>query len=201
MKEKILNTATEMFLTLGFKSITMNDIAEKLSISKKTIYAHYPNKEKLVETCVMELFKIITNGIDKIIEENHNPIDELLLIHEYILKRLKEEKASPQFQLCKYYPKIEEKLKARKIENMRKCIGNNLKRGKEEGLYRESIEIEIVQNFYFMTLEGIKNSDYFPIEKYTIPFLVDHFLEYHFRAIASEKGLKHINNLNHNCHS
>ncbi|SHI87896.1 transcriptional regulator, TetR family [Mesonia phycicola] len=201
MKEKILNTATEMFLTLGFKSITMNDIAEKLSISKKTIYAHYPNKEKLVETCVMELFNIITNGIDKIIEENHNPIDELLLIHEYILKRLKEEKASPQFQLCKYYPKIEEKLKARKIENMRKCIGNNLKRGKEEGLYRESIEIEIVQNFYFMTLEGIKNSDYFPIEKYTIPFLVDHFLEYHFRAIASEKGLKYINNLNHNCHS
>lgn len=196
MKEQILDTSTEMFLSLGFKSVTMDDIAEKLSISKKTIYSNFPNKEKLVEACAIKLFNCITAGIDKIIEKNHNPIDELLYIHEFILKRLREEKASPQFQLCKYYPKVDDKLRERKIERMEQCVTNNLKRGKEEGLYRDDIEIKIVLNFYFMTLEGIKQSEFFSMENYTIPFLVKHFLEYHFRAIVSAKGLKYINSLN-----
>ena len=197
MKEKILDTATDMFLSLGFKSVTMDDIADKLSISKKTIYSHFPNKEKLVEDCAIELFNCITSGIDEIIKENHNPIDELLHIHEFILKRLREEKASPQFQLCKYYPEVDEKLRERKIERMQECVTNNLKRGIEEEVYRNDIEINVVLNFYFMTLEGIKNSDFFSMENYTIPFLIKHFLEYHFRAIVSEKGLKYINSLKH----
>ncbi len=201
LKEDILDTATDMFLTLGFKSVTMDDIAEKLSISKKTIYSHFPNKGKLVEACAIELFNCITAGIDEIIAEEYNPIDELLKIHEFILKRLKEEKASPQFQLCKYYPKVDEALKELKVERMKLSIGNNLKRGKENGYYRQDIDNEIVLNFYFMTLEGIKDSEYFPMDKYTIPYLVSHFLDYHFRAIASQKGLEYINNLNHKCNS
>jgi len=52
-----------------------------------------------------------------------------------------------------------------------------------------------------MTLEGIKDSEYFPMDKYTIPYLVNHFLDYHFRAIASQKGLEYINNLNLNHNS
>ncbi|MBW2961881.1 TetR/AcrR family transcriptional regulator [Mesonia aestuariivivens] len=201
MKEQILDTAAEMFLSLGFKSVTMDDIAEKLSISKKTIYSHFPNKEKLIESCAVQLFNSISARIDMIIAEHHNPIDELLMIHEFILKQLKKEKASPQFQLYKYYPKVDDVLKERKIERMKLCIGNNLKRGIKEGLYRENIDLEIVQNFYFMTIEGIKHSDFFPMDKYDIPYLVTHFLDYHFRAIASQKGLEYINNLNYNCQS
>jgi AcrR family transcriptional regulator len=196
MKEKILNTATDLFLNLGFKSVTMDDIAEKLGMSKKTIYSHYPNKAKLIEACAIELFNSITTGIDEIIAENNNPIDELLLIHGFILKRLKEEKASPQFQLAKYYPKVEQTLREKKIERMQECVVANLNRGVALGFYRKDIEVEVVYKFYFMTLEGIKDSDFFPMERYSIPFLVHHFLEYHFRAIASEKGLIYINNLN-----
>ena len=48
MKQQILVKATEMFLTLGFKSITMDEIAAELGISKKTIYQHYKNKSDLV---------------------------------------------------------------------------------------------------------------------------------------------------------
>jgi len=198
MKEKILHTATDLFLNLGFKSVTMDDIADKLGMSKKTIYSHYPNKAKLVEACAVELFHSINSGIDEIIAEENNPIDELLLIHKFILTKLKEEKASPQFQLTKYYPRVEQMLRERKTERMQQCLTKNLERGIAQGFYRKEIDVDFVYRFYYMTLEGIKDSDFFPMEKFPAPFLVRLFLEYHFRAIATEKGLTYINNLNQN---
>ncbi|WP_162984932.1 TetR/AcrR family transcriptional regulator [Mesonia aquimarina] len=195
MKEKILNKATELFTRLGFKSGTMDDIAQELGISKKTIYTHFPNKSKLVESCAKDLFCNISDGVAEIINKNHNPIKEHFLIHKYALNKLKEEKESTQHQLRKYYPKIEQKMRKQKLELMRKQVINNLKRGKKQGYYRDDIDIEVVFQFYYMTLEGIKNSDIFSVKKYTIPFILKHFLEYHFRAIASEKGLTYINHL------
>ena len=59
MREKITHRAAEMFLTLGFKSVTMDDIANELGISKKTIYVHFKNKTKLVEAVTFEVFENI----------------------------------------------------------------------------------------------------------------------------------------------
>jgi len=188
MREKILNKATEMFLELGFKSVTMDDIAENLGISKKTIYTHFKTKSKLVEVCSMELFNCITGRIDEIIAEDHNPIQEILYIHKYILSRLREEKSSPQYQLKKYYPNIEANMRNCKMDRMKETIVNNLNRGIDEGLYREDLIVDIVYRFYYMMLEGIKNSEYFPEESYPISLLVKHFLEYHMRGIVSAKG-------------
>jgi len=201
MKEKILDKATQLFLDLGFKSVTMDDIAEALGISKKTIYTHYSTKTKLVEACALGLFQIITEGIDEIIAQDHNPIDEMLYIHQFILERLQQEKVSPQFQLQKYYPKIEQALRQKKLERMKQCVVCNLENGIKLGFYRKDIEVELVYRFYIMTLEGLRNSDLFNMQEYSIPFLVQNFLEYHLRGIVSEKGLTYINNLAKKCNS
>ena len=66
MKEKIIQKSTELFLTLGFKSVTMDDIASEMGISKKTIYVHFKNKTKLVEAVTFYLFATICTGIDSI---------------------------------------------------------------------------------------------------------------------------------------
>ena len=95
-----------MFLTHGFKSITMDEIASEMGISKKTIYQHFANKNSLVEAVSLYLFDSISGGIDCIYELDKNPIDELFLIKDFILKNLKDESASPIYQLQKYYPKI-----------------------------------------------------------------------------------------------
>ena len=55
MKENIITKASELFLTLGFKSVTMDDIANEMGISKKTIYKYFNNKEILVDNCVTHL--------------------------------------------------------------------------------------------------------------------------------------------------
>ena len=77
MREKIVHHAVEMFLNYGFKSVTMDDIANALGISKKTIYQHFDNKTKLVEATVMHVFEIISEGIDAICALGKNPIEEV----------------------------------------------------------------------------------------------------------------------------
>lgn len=64
MKDKIINKTEDLFLNLGFKSVTMDDIANELGISKKTIYQHFENKTKLVEATSMHVFETIAHGID-----------------------------------------------------------------------------------------------------------------------------------------
>lgn len=191
-KEKILVTATELFLDLGFKSVTMDDIADALGISKKTIYEHFGTKRKLVRSCSLNLFEEISKGIDTIIAKKNNPIDELLLIHQFVLKRLREQKSSPQYQLQKYYPEIAQDLQDKKIYQMKVSVIENLDRGIAQKVYRNDIQTDIVWRFYFITLEGIRDKKLFPVENYTIPTLVSNFLDYHLRGIASAKGLKHI---------
>ena len=68
MREKIIHKASELFLTLGFKSVTMDDIANALGISKKTIYVHFNNKTKLVEAVTFTLFENICDGIDLFVQ-------------------------------------------------------------------------------------------------------------------------------------
>ena len=116
MREKIIYKSTELFLNLGFKSVTMDDIANELGISKKTIYVHFPNKTKLVEAVTFHLFDTICTGIDSICENAPNPIEELYSIKMYVMKHLKNEKTSPQYQLKKYYPLIHAELKMKQFE-------------------------------------------------------------------------------------
>ena len=96
MKEQILHKATELFLNQGFKSITMDDIAQEMSISKKTIYSHFNNKEAIVKATANYLFTNICEGIDHICIRQKNPIVELYDIKKYVLEHLKGEQSSPR---------------------------------------------------------------------------------------------------------
>ncbi|WP_405208410.1 TetR/AcrR family transcriptional regulator [Aquimarina sp. LLG6339-5] len=195
MKEKIIEKANDMFLNFGFKSVTMDDLASELGISKKTIYAHFQNKTKLVEAATDHLFCIITDGIDTILEENKEPIEELYAIKAFVMYHLKDEKTSPQYQLQKYYPRIHNSLKVRQFETMQECIIENLERGIRTGVFRKHIDIEIISRLYFMGMTGIKDQEMFPLQQFPVSKLMTDYLEYHVRGIATEKGLKILDNL------
>ena len=94
MKEKIRDTASQLFLERGFKSITMDDIANEIGMSKKTIYSEYSNKTSLVEDCVMNKFCDLSDGIDLIIAMDKNAIEELYEIKKYVMSHLNDEKSS-----------------------------------------------------------------------------------------------------------
>jgi len=195
MKEKILEKATDMFLNLGFKSVTMDDLAHEMGISKKTIYSHFENKTQLVEESTSNLFCNISEGIDYICSLHKNPIEELYEIKKFVMVHLKNEKSSPQYQLQKYYPKIHESLKFKQFEVMQECVLENVKKGIELGIYRENLNIDFVSRIYFTGVINIKDQKIFPVEKFPITELMDDYLEYHLRGIVTPKGRKILNSI------
>ncbi len=193
MRDKILQLAGEMFLNYGFKSVTMDDIANTLGISKKTIYQHYDNKTKLVEATVMYVFENISNGINCICALEKNPIEEIYDIKHFVMNNLKDEKSSPQYQLQKYYPIIFSTLKQKQFEVMQGCVKTNLERGIAQGLYRETVNIEFISRIYFNSMMAIKDKDLFPLKYFSMNVLMDYFIEYHLRGICSKTGLETLN--------
>ncbi|SEP70669.1 transcriptional regulator, TetR family [Hyunsoonleella jejuensis] len=193
MKDKILHGATNLFLNYGFKSVTMDDIASNLGVSKKTIYRYFDNKTKLVQATTMHLFEFISSGINCICSLEKNPIEEIYSIKQFVMEHLKDEKSSPQYQLQKYYPKIFKTLKQKQFEVMQECVTENLNRGVDDGIYREDIHVDFISRIYFNAMMMIKDDDLFPKDKFTMSMLMNNYLEYHLRGICTPKGLKILN--------
>ncbi|WP_298923024.1 TetR/AcrR family transcriptional regulator [uncultured Allomuricauda sp.] len=195
MREKILHRATELFLNLGFKSVTMDDLANEMGISKKTIYSHFENKTKLVEESTLDLFWFISNGIDEIVALQKNPIEELYEIKRFVMHHLKDEKSSPQYQLQKYYPRIHDTLKKKQFDVMQDCVVDNIKRGVDLGIYRDNLNIQFVSRIYFSGVISIKDNGLFPMTIFSNKQLEDDYLEYHIRGIVTPKGRKVLNSI------
>lgn len=192
MKDKIIQKAVDSFLNIGFKSVTMDDIANDLGISKKTIYTYFKNKRELVEASVMQVFYSISLGIDHICTLESNAIEELFNVKDFIVQHLKGEKNSPQYQLKKYYPKLFVKLQKLQYEVMIECITKNLERGMEDGLYRQGIDLVFTTKIYFSCMNSIKDAEFFPEGIQNMQKLMESYLDYHIRAISTKKGLKKL---------
>ncbi|NRB83268.1 MAG: TetR/AcrR family transcriptional regulator [Winogradskyella sp.] len=193
MRDKIIHKSTELFLTLGFKSVTMDDIANELGISKKTIYVHFSNKTKLVEAVTFHLFDTICDGIDDICDNAPNPIEELYSIKMFVMQHLKNEKTSPQYQLKKYYPLIHSQLKFKQFEKMHNSVQESLQQGVNTGVFRDNIDVNFISRMYFTGMTGIKDNMFFPPEEFNMEYLMESYLEYHLRAIVTEKGFTILN--------
>ncbi len=193
MREKIIHKSLGLFLSLGFKSVTMDDIAHEMGISKKTIYVHFANKTKLVEAVTFRLFDTICSGIDTIADKAINPIQELYDVKMFVMHHLKNEQSSPQYQLEKYYPKIYETLKTKQFDKMHDSVLDSLEKGVNTGLFRDSINIDFISRMYFSGMSGIKNEQLFPSKLYAMDVRMENYLEYHLRAIVTNKGLQILN--------
>jgi AcrR family transcriptional regulator len=195
MKEDIICKAMDMFLTYGFKSVTMDDLAHEMGISKKTIYTHFNNKTQLVELGVCHLFEEVSGGIEEILSLKKNPIEELYEIKKFVMQHLKNEEAAPQYQLQKYYPKVHLMLKNKQFQVMKVCVTDNIHRGIELGIYRENLNIEFVSRIYFAGGSIIKDQRLFPLQLFPVSKLMDDYLEYHLRGIVTPEGRKVLNRI------
>jgi AcrR family transcriptional regulator len=195
MKDKIISKASDMFLKLGFKSITMDDIAGEMCISKKTIYKYFCNKEILIEESTEAIHKEIHEIIDTIIKQDHNAIEENFEIRKMFKEMFKSSDTSPIYQLKKHYPEIYEKVMLREINECNSAFEQNIKKGIQQGLYRENINIENYIQFYYQLVFSIKASIVSEQESQKIELEI---LEYHTRAMATPKGIieleKHLLN-------
>lgn len=189
MKEKIISKASELFLKLGFKSITMDDIAGEMCISKKTIYKYFCNKEILIEESTAMMHASIHHTIESIISKNHNPIEENFEIKKMFKEMFKSANSSPLYQLKKHYPEIYEKVVTKEISECNRFLRQNIERGISEGWYRTDINIEAYIKFYYTLIFSIKDGTSLESESQKLELEA---LEYHTRAMATQKGIEEL---------
>lgn len=189
MKDNILKKAGDIFLKLGFKSVTMDDIANELAISKKTIYKFFKNKEELVDETVSFLHETMHHAVLCICDEGYNAIQENFEIRKMFKDLLKNSDDSPMFQLKKYYPQTYKKIMVKEYALFKDCILQNMEKGIREGLYRKKIDVELTARFYFSLAMSVHDSSLYTYTRNTLNKLETSVLEYHTRAIATSKGL------------
>ncbi len=189
MENIILKKASELFLKYGFKNVTMDEIANDLAISKKTIYVYYENKSDLVEAVVQYLFSEIALIIDEIKSLYLNPIEESFKTYSTVSILLKDEKISIEFQLKKYFPDVYERINCSKSEILHKTVTNNIIRGINEGYYRPAIDVDFTSKYFLTTVSSFKNYDYFDADEIDLIPDMKQILELYFRSIVTEKGL------------
>lgn len=190
MEITILKKAAELFIKYGFKSVTMDDIANDLAISKKTIYVYYENKAELVEAVVNYLFEEVIKIINAIKSLNLNPIEEIFKIHKTVSQLFKDENESIEYQLRKYFPEIHEKNNCTRASLFQQTIANNLEKGVSDGYYRPSIDINFTSKFFISTITSLKNNENLELSDFTITYATNEFFELYFRGIVTEKGLE-----------
>ncbi len=187
MKEKIIAKASDLFLKLGFKSVTMDDIAGEMCISKKTIYKYFCNKEVLIEESTSMVHRQVHEIIDSIVAKNYNSIQENFEIREMFRDMFKNNMdTSPIYQLKKHYPEIYQNVLSHEIEQCTQYFRENIKKGIDEKLYRPDINIEVYVKFYYTLIFHINENTISEREAQEIELEA---LEYHTRAMATPDGI------------
>lgn len=187
----------KLFHQYGIKSITMDDVAHELGISKKTLYELFSDKSELVG-------KVVDRGIEnqqiRILnakKDSQNAIQEVFDVFKVYLQLVKERFPSFEYDLKKYYPIIAAKLNKIKRKEVIENISSNINRGKKEGLYREDLNAEIISRFNFLIVDNLGRQELFTTDEiYSEEFSTQMFL-YHLYGILNLKGIKYLNeNLN-----
>jgi AcrR family transcriptional regulator len=200
--KSILLKVRELYMMYGIKSITMDDVARELGISKKTLYQFVTDKEDLVGKFIDNEIAIRQEEICKCFGIGLNAIEELFEISMFMNKMMRNQNPATEHDLKKYYPDLHQKIVKTRREGVFNYIMINLKNGKKEGLYRDDLKNEIIAKLYLSRSESIHINDLFTIDEFTSHELFIELIKYHVRGISTPAGIsvleKKINELETN---
>jgi len=200
-KDKILQGAESLFLKYGFKSITMDDIARELGVSKKTLYQYFEDKNDLVNQVIEAHINFDMQNCNKLIDSGCDPVAFLIEVSKSITENHRKANVSVLFDLKKYFKPSWERLEKFKSEFIYNQMVTNIRQGKELGLYRNEINTELTAKLYVHSVEFMMRPELY--QEIITDFHLMHFeiVKYHLRAICTEKGLKKLEKLIENQHN
>jgi AcrR family transcriptional regulator len=191
-KRKVLEGAGKLILKYGVKSMTMDDIARELGMSKKTLYQYVQDKNDLIKQIIELDMQVDHAQICSIVDKKLNAIDENFEIFKSIVQNVGDVPPNILYDLKKYHPEAYNLHRDFMWTFSRKCIEENLNKGIAEGYYRQNIHTHIVATNYIMMVTNIfENSDPFGKDIHPIEIYKEIF-NYHVNAIASNKGRKYL---------
>ena len=190
-QESIIQTAGKMFYQLGIRNVSIDEICAELRISKKTFYAHFPQKEDLVEAIITYENENTKEKFAKNLK-NKNAIDALIYIVREIKKQNDCQPHALWYDVKKYYPKVFEKFDEEKKQSIKVGFEHNLRQGIIEGYYRNDIDVEMVSIFHSIHLKTTFEQMERTQKKFSKKRVLDFFIDLIIHLIANEKGLKYL---------
>jgi AcrR family transcriptional regulator len=147
VQERIMDKAFGLFRQFGTRSITMDDIAEKMGISKKTLYAHFTDKDDMVTQSIHRFLSIIKEECITDREKSKDAIEELFLVMDMVDRRLLNINPVILLDLQKFHSKGWQLFLDYQNNTLATMIRENLERGISEGVYRPDLDIKILTQY------------------------------------------------------
>jgi AcrR family transcriptional regulator len=190
IKDRILTGAWELFMRYGIRSVSMDDVARHLSVSKKTLYHYFADKDEIVT--MVATFHIGNNHkqYEDLRCSAKNAIDELVKISVCLKKDFQKMNPSLLFDLHKFHPTAWNAWLSHKQNDIRQSIIRNLTQGIEEGLYRPEINKEILAAMRLELIEASFNESVFPSSKFNLAEVGLQIFDHFVYGIVTDKGRK-----------
>lgn len=191
--DKILSTAQELFMSIGVRTVTMDDLASNLGMSKKTLYKFIRNKAELIKCCIQAEISKSAIEVNQIKLTSKDAIEEMMLIGQMVIESVKRFNANTIIELRKFYSESWEMVEQHHHDFVLMNIKNNLLRGIKEGLYRPEINVDIIARLYVGKSQFLLEVNDFGGQTYNPSDLYMEFFSYHIHGIASSKGIEKLN--------
>lgn len=194
MNEKqleIIEKASEIFMRFGIKSVTMDDLAKALGMSKKTIYKHFKDKKDLINKIVYSKTELDKFACENAKANSENAIDELIQISQFVSEMFGQVHSSVFYDLQKYHRKAWDIMENHKKNYVKQQIIQNIKRGISEGLYRENLNHEIVSSSYIATMDAIFEGEISMSKELKFSEILIEVTRFQIRGMANDKGLSY----------
>jgi len=193
-KLEIAQKMCKLYKSYGIKSITMDDAARHLGISKKTLYAHFSDKTDLVKESVSEEIKTKQKNFAVYSKNKSNALEELLAYYKIQVKMIFDYKPNFIYDLKKYYPEIYSTYVNVKREKILSSVEQNILKGVAEGLFRPDFDANVISRLTLMRIEGMIHSGIFTIDEMISPKVFTEIFIYHVYGIVTDKGRLYFEN-------
>jgi TetR/AcrR family transcriptional regulator, cholesterol catabolism regulator len=192
IKERIKQKADELFHRYGIKSVTMDEIASQLGVSKKTIYHSFSDKNELVDEVIVDMLRFNKECCQSYRANSHNAIHEVFLAMDMLQVIFDNMNPSLLFDIERNYPVTFKKFKEFKYKYLFELVKENIEKGIREELYRPEINIEVAAKARLEMILIPFNEELFPKNKFSMVMLHQQLIELFLFGIASLKGYKLI---------
>jgi TetR/AcrR family transcriptional regulator, cholesterol catabolism regulator len=195
-KERILIKAEEMFMQYGIRSVSMDDIANNLGMSKKTLYQYYADKDELVNAVVDSHISLIQTDCTSCRQDAKDAIHEIFITMERIMEQFSNMNPMVLYDLEKFHFRSYQRFRDHKDKFLAQIIRQNIEWGIKDELYRADVSIDIMSKFRIESMMIPFNVSVFPPGKYNLAVLSEKIIEHFAYGLATIKGHKLIQKYN-----
>ena len=193
-KRIIIETSLDLFIQKGCKSVTMDDVAKHNGVSKRTLYELFADKSQLLEECLRLLYNRMTEHVSNYKGLHDNVIDAMFRMHNEQSENLLDLKRTFFEELRRYYYVVYKKAIQYFLDFHMTMTYDFLKRGQEEGVFRDNLNKELVTKVLIEVSNVMENAEFFSLKEYSRKELFREVVLSYVRGLCTDKGIEMIDN-------